>query len=48
MLCSESLAKMKPFNMLPESRLDWICDRAEAIRQAILKADAGDGIVIAG
>ncbi|MEL6856536.1 MAG: cyclic nucleotide-binding domain-containing protein, partial [Cyanobacteria bacterium J06607_13] len=31
MLCVESLLKMKPFDMLPESRLQWICDRAEHI-----------------
>ncbi|MEL6606029.1 MAG: ATP-binding protein [Cyanobacteria bacterium J06614_10] len=31
MLCVESLSKMKPFDMLPESRLQWICDRAEHI-----------------
>lgn len=29
MLCSESLSQMKPFDQLPESRLDWVCDRAE-------------------
>lgn len=31
MLCVESLAELKPFDKLPQSRLDWICDRAEAI-----------------
>ncbi|MGD1864981.1 MAG: ATP-binding protein [Phormidesmis sp.] len=31
MLCSESLAQMKPFDKLPPERLDWICDRAEPI-----------------
>ena len=31
MLCTETLSQMKPFDMLPESRLAWICDRAEHI-----------------
>lgn len=31
MLCAESLAEMTPFDKLPESRLEWICDRAESI-----------------
>lgn len=31
MLCSESLSQMKPFDQLPASRLDWVCDRAEPI-----------------
>ena len=31
MLCSESLAQMQPFDKLPPERLDWVCDRAEAI-----------------
>ena len=31
MLCSESLAQMKPFDKLPPERLEWVCDRAEAI-----------------
>ncbi|MEL7332538.1 MAG: ATP-binding protein [Cyanobacteria bacterium J06560_2] len=31
MLCSESLVQMKPFDKLPEERLQWICDRAESI-----------------
>ncbi|MEO1389623.1 MAG: ATP-binding protein [Cyanobacteria bacterium J06634_6] len=31
MLCSESLAQMKPFDKLPSERLDWVCDRAELI-----------------
>ncbi|MEL6262551.1 MAG: ATP-binding protein [Cyanobacteria bacterium J06626_6] len=32
MLCVETLSQMKPFDVLPESRLQWICDRAEHIR----------------
>lgn len=28
MLCAESLSQMKPFQMLPAARLEWICDRA--------------------
>ncbi|MGF1515510.1 MAG: ATP-binding protein [Elainellaceae cyanobacterium] len=31
MLCSHSLLQMKPFQMLPPERLEWICDRAEHI-----------------
>ena len=31
MLCAESLSKMTPFDKLPDSRLEWICDRAESI-----------------
>jgi len=31
MLCVESLSEMTPFDKLPESRLEWICDRAESI-----------------
>ena len=29
MLCSKTLSQMKPFNQLPDSRLEWVCDRAE-------------------
>lgn len=29
MLCSETLSKIEPFDILPESRLEWICDRAK-------------------
>ena len=31
MLCSESLSQMKPFDQLPASRLDWVCNRSEPI-----------------
>ena len=31
MLCSNALLQLKPFQTLPESRLDWICDRAEHV-----------------
>lgn len=31
MLCRESLAQMKPFDKLPDERLNWICDRATPI-----------------
>jgi signal transduction histidine kinase len=31
MLCVDSLVKMKPFQVLPLERLDWICDRTELI-----------------
>ncbi|MEM9948955.1 MAG: ATP-binding protein [Cyanobacteria bacterium P01_D01_bin.36] len=34
MLCSESLAQIKPFDKLPIERLDWICDRAKTIHLA--------------
>ncbi|MEL6815172.1 MAG: ATP-binding protein [Cyanobacteria bacterium J06598_3] len=31
MLCKETLSQMKPFDVLPESRIEWICDRAQHI-----------------
>jgi len=31
MLCSESLVQIKPFDKLPNERINWICDRAEPI-----------------
>ncbi len=31
MLCSESLSQMKPFDRLPDQRLEWVCDRAQPI-----------------
>ncbi len=34
MLCSETLSQMEPFNQLPDSRLLWVCDRAEQIHLA--------------
>ncbi|MGB3614642.1 MAG: ATP-binding protein [Elainellaceae cyanobacterium] len=34
MLCSTSLLQLKPFQALPPSQLDWICDRAEHIHLA--------------
>ncbi|MDJ0742981.1 MAG: ATP-binding protein [Xenococcaceae cyanobacterium MO_167.B27] len=32
MLCVEELLKLELFQQLPESRLNWICDRAESIK----------------
>ncbi len=31
MLCSTALLQMKPFQVLPPERLDWICDRTHPI-----------------
>ncbi len=28
-LCIEDLLKLEPFQQLPQSRLEWVCDRAE-------------------
>ncbi|MGK7911025.1 MAG: sensor histidine kinase [Synechococcus sp.] len=43
MLCKESLLQMKPFQTLPQERLDWICENAEPIH-----LEAGDVLVREG
>lgn len=32
MLCAETLSQIRPFDVLPASRIDWICDRVEHIQ----------------
>ncbi|MGF1535723.1 MAG: ATP-binding protein [Elainellaceae cyanobacterium] len=43
MLCSNALLQLKPFQTLPHTRLEWICDRAEPIH-----LDAGEVLVREG
>ncbi len=34
MLCPQALTQIKPFQLLPAERLEWICDRSESIQLA--------------
>ncbi len=51
MLCTEDLIKLEPFNQLPLHRLEWLCDRSQAIALGpgeilIQEGDAPRGILI--